>query len=75
MCQALLCRDTRTFDKIPAPTDHMAETKVEQIIIKVITGNSRATVQWLGLGGLTARGLGLIPGQKTKILQAVWWCG
>ena len=29
-------------------------------------------VQWLGLGALTARGPGSIPGQGTKILQAMW---
>ena len=34
-----------------------------------ILGNS-LMVQWLGLGTLTARGLGLIPGWRTKILQA-----
>ena len=28
-------------------------------------------VQWLGLGTFTAVGLGLIPGQGTKIPQAV----
>ena len=29
-------------------------------------------VQWLGLSAFTAMGLGLIPGQGTKIPQAVW---
>ena len=29
-------------------------------------------VQWLGLCALTAEGVGSIPGQGTKILQAVW---
>ena len=33
-------------------------------------GNSLA-VQWLGLGAFTAMGLGSIPGQGTKIPQAV----
>ena len=33
------------------------------------TGNS-LVVQWLGLSALTAMGLGLIPGQGTKIPQA-----
>ena len=36
-------------------------------------GNSLA-VQWLGLGPLTARGPGSIPGRGTKILQATQ-CG
>ena len=34
-------------------------------------GNSLA-VQWLGLGAFMARGLGSIPGEGTKILQAAW---
>ena len=29
-------------------------------------------VQWLRLGAFTAVGLGSIPGQGTKILQALW---
>ena len=29
-------------------------------------------VQWLGCGTFTAMGTGLIPGQETKILQAMW---
>ena len=29
-------------------------------------------VQWLGLCAFTAEGMGSIPGQGTKILQAVW---
>ena len=28
-------------------------------------------ILWLGLSALTAVGLGLVPGQETKILQAV----
>ena len=36
-------------------------------------GNSLA-VQWSGLGTFTAEGLGSIPGQGTKIPQAMW-CG
>ena len=35
------------------------------------TGNSWA-IQWLGLYASTAEGKGLIPGQRTKIPQAVW---
>ena len=35
-----------------------------------IGGNSLA-VQWLGLGAFTAEGAGSIPGQGTKIRQAV----
>ena len=38
-----------------------------------MAGNSLA-VQWLGLCTFTAEGLGSIPGQGTKILQAVQ-CG
>ena len=34
-------------------------------------GNS-LTIQWLGLGAFTARGLGSIPGQRTKIPRATW---
>ena len=30
-------------------------------------------VQWLGLQASTARDMGLIPGQGTKILHAVWY--
>ena len=37
------------------------------------TGNS-LEVQWLGLHTFTAEGVGSIPGQGTKILQAAW-CG
>ena len=29
-------------------------------------------VQWLGLGAFTAKGPSSIPGQGTKIAQAVW---
>ena len=29
-------------------------------------------VQWLGLHAFTAKGLGLIPDQGTKITQAMW---
>ena len=38
---------------------------------KQIYGNSLA-VQWLGLHASTAKGTGSIPGQGTKIPQAVW---
>ena len=34
-----------------------------------VLGNS-LVVWWLGLGTLTAKGQGLIPGQATEILQA-----
>ena len=34
-------------------------------------GNSLA-VQWLGLPAFTAEGLGSVPSQGTKILQATW---
>lgn len=37
-----------------------------------VRGNS-LLVQWLGLCVLTAKGLGLIPGQGIKITQAMWW--
>ena len=36
-----------------------------------VIGNSLA-VQWLGLGALTARGPGLIPGWGAKIPHASW---
>ena len=39
-------------------------------ILKRAVGNSLA-VQWLGLHASTVGGLGLIPGQGTKIPQAV----
>ena len=29
-------------------------------------------VQWLGLHAFTAKGTGSVPGQETKIPQAVW---
>ena len=38
---------------------------------KFFSGNS-LVVQWLGLGPLTAVGLGSISGQGTKISQAPW---
>ena len=38
---------------------------------KVKPGNS-LVIQWLGLSALTARGLGSVPGQGTKIPQAAW---
>ena len=43
------------------------------VILKMKTGNS-LEVQWLGLHTFTAEGVGSIPGQGTKILQAAW-CG
>ena len=33
-------------------------------------GGNSLEIQWLGLGAFTAMGLGSIPGQGTKILQA-----
>ena len=41
------------------------------MIIKNDLGNS-LVVQWLELHASTAGGKGLIPGQGTKIPQAVW---
>ena len=38
--------------------------------IKVYSPGNSLVVQWLGLHALTAEGLGSIPGQGTKILQA-----
>ena len=38
-----------------------------------ITGNSLAA-QWLGFHTFTAKGVGSVPGQGTKIPQAMW-CG
>ena len=40
-------------------------------LLKEKEGNS-LVVQWLGLCALTAEGPVSIPGQGTKILQAVW---
>ena len=37
----------------------------------VLLGNS-VVVQWIGLGALTARGPGLIPGWGTKVPHAAW---
>ena len=39
--------------------------------LEAAPGNSLA-VQWLGLGAFTAKGLGSIPGQGTKVPQAMW---
>jgi len=39
-----------------------------------MTGNSLA-VHWLGLYTYTAKGVGLIAGQGTKIPQDLWCCG
>ena len=41
-----------------------------QILFKMCCWNSLA-VQWLGLHSFTAESMGLIPGQGTKILQAI----
>ena len=32
-------------------------------------------MQWLGFWALTAKGMGSIPGQGTKIWEAAAWCG
>ena len=67
----------------PAVTDEPLgcfQGKTERVLIrheigvpcpfkKRMSGNSLA-VQWLGLGTFTAEGLGSVPGQGTKILQA-----
>ena len=42
-----------------------------RLIMNGALGNSLA-VQWLELCTFTAKGLSSIPGQGTKILQAVW---
>ena len=36
--------------------------------------SSSSSSQWLQLGIFTTEGTGLIPGQGTKILQALWHC-
>ena len=41
-----------------------------QLTNKLLLGTSLG-VQWLGLGAFTAGGMGSIPGQGTKILQAM----
>ena len=38
-----------------------------------ITKGNSLVVQWLGLPAFTAKGMGLIPGQGTKTLQAAWF--
>ena len=43
------------------------------MVTDIVFGNSLG-VQWLKLGAFTAVGLGLIPGQGTKISQAAQ-CG
>ena len=42
--------------------------------LKLLTENSLAVYWWLGLGTFAAIGCGLIPGHRTRILQAVWHC-
>ena len=42
--------------------------------LKVLIENSLAVHWWLGLGAFAAIGCGLIPGHRTRILQAVWHC-
>ena len=44
---------------------------VTSLFKKISLGNS-LVVQWLGLCAFTAMGLGSIPGQGMKILQAAW---
>ena len=39
-----------------------------------VGGGTSLAVKWLRLGAFTAGGMGLIPGQGTKIPQA-WRCG
>ena len=50
----------------------LANSRHQRMTLKLSrkVGNSLA-VQWLGLHALTAEGLGSIPGQGTKIPQAV----
>ena len=36
-----------------------------------MVGNS-LVIQWLGLYTFTAKGMGLVPDQRTKTPQAVW---
>ena len=43
-------------------------------MIKTEASGTSLAVQWLGLSTSTAQGAGSIPGQGTKIPQAVW-CG
>ena len=51
----------------------LAEFSHSQGVLKCrFYGNSLA-IQWLGLLGFTAVGLGSIPGPRIKILQATWW--
>ena len=40
--------------------------------LKQLTLGNPPVVQWLGLRAFTAEGAGSIPGQETKIPQAVW---
>ena len=41
--------------------------------IRDLFKKTRDTIQWLGLLTSTARGIGLIPDQVTKIPHAVQW--
>ena len=45
----------------------------QMVLLRHSPGNS-LVVQWLGLCAFTAKGVGSIPGQGTKIPQAAW-CG
>ena len=40
--------------------------------MSIISQGNFLAVQWLGLLAFTAEGSGSVPGQGTKILQAMW---
>ena len=41
-------------------------------IFKFADPENSLVVQWLGLHAFTAKGVGSVPGQGTKIPQATW---
>ena len=48
------------------------ETELEMGLERTGDGGNSLVVQWLGLCAFSAEGQGSIPGQGTKIPQAIW---
>ena len=60
------------FPSQTTPSPLRKRCPIKQISSRsLVLGNSLA-VQWLGLGAFTAKSLGSIPGQGTKIQQDTW---
>ena len=51
---------------------NIVHLKLTQCFMSIISQGNFLAVQWLGLLAFTAEGSGSVPGQGTKILQAMW---